>query len=126
MALLTYIKAQGSSLTASAVDFSITVIATNFFGLWYVMASVLGTVSGGVVNFYVNRKWVFESQSPNMKRQIARYILVWVGNLIIVTAGVYLLTHFFNLNYVLSKIIISVITGLSYNYIMQRQFIFTN
>ena len=126
MALLTYIKAQGSSLTASAVDFSITVIATNFFGLWYVMASVLGTVSGGVVNFYVNRKWVFESQSPNMKRQIARYILVWVGNLIIVTAGVYLLTHFFNLNYVLSKIIISVITGLSYNYIMQKQFIFTN
>ncbi|KLT67313.1 GtrA family protein [Pedobacter sp. BMA] len=126
MALLTYIKAQGSSLTASAVDFSTTVIATNFFGLWYVMASVLGTVSGGVVNFYVNRKWVFESQSPNMKRQIARYILVWVGNLIIVTAGVYLLTHFFNLNYVLSKIIISVITGLSYNYIMQRQFIFTN
>ncbi|WP_316798257.1 GtrA family protein [Pedobacter frigidisoli] len=126
MALLTYIKAQGSSLTASAVDFSITVVARNFLGLWYVLASVLGTVSGGVVNFYVNRKWVFESQTLNMKRQIARYILVWVGNLVIVTAGVYLLTHFFNLNYVLSKIIISVITGLSYNYIMQRQFIFTS
>jgi putative flippase GtrA len=124
--LFTYLKAQGSSLIASAIDFGVTVIAVNLFGWWYLAASITGTVSGGMVNFYVNRKWVFESQSTAIKWQILKYILVWAGNLAIVTAGVFILTHFFNLNYVLAKVFSSVLTGISYNYIMQKQFIFSN
>ncbi|QNN40153.1 GtrA family protein [Pedobacter roseus] len=124
--MLTFLKAQASSLMASATDFGITIIAVNFFGLWYLAASIIGTISGGVVNFFVNRKWVFQSESKEVKWQVFRYILVWAGNLAIVTAGVYVFTHFFNLNYVLAKVVSSVLTGISYNYIMQRQFIFTS
>ncbi len=124
--MLTFLKAQASSLMASATDFGITIIAVNFFGLWYLAASIIGTISGGVVNFFVNRKWVFQSKSKEVKWQVFRYILVWAGNLVIVTAGVYVFTHFFNLNYVLAKVVSSVLTGISYNYIMQRQFIFTS
>ena len=124
--MFTYLKAQASSLVASATDFGVTIIAANLFGWWYLAASITGTVTGGAVNFYVNRKWVFESESTAIKWQILKYILVWTGNLIIVTAGVFVLTHFFNLNYVLAKVLSSVITGLSYNYIMQKQFIFSS
>ncbi|MGQ7857161.1 GtrA family protein [Pedobacter sp. WC2501] len=124
--MLTYLKAQASSLMASATDFGITIIAVNLFGLWYLAASIIGTVSGGMVNFYVNRKWVFQSRSKEVKWQVFRYILVWAGNLAIVTTGVFIFTHFFNLNYVLAKVLSSVLTGISYNYIMQRQFIFTS
>jgi putative flippase GtrA len=124
--MFTYLKAQGSSIIASAIDFGVTVITVNLFGWWYLAASITGTVSGGMVNFYVNRKWVFESQSTAIKWQILKYILVWAGNLAIVTAGVFILTHFFNLNYMLAKVFSSVLTGISYNYIMQKQFIFSN
>ncbi|MCX2496293.1 GtrA family protein [Pedobacter sp. PF22-3] len=124
--MLTYLKAQASSLIASATDFGVTIIAVNLFGLWYLAASIIGTISGGVVNFYVNRKWVFESKSKDVKGQVFRYMLVWAGNLILVTAGVFTLTHFFSLNYVLAKVLSSVLTGISYNYIMQKQFIFSN
>ncbi len=124
--MFTYLKAQASSLVASATDFGVTIIAVNLFGWWYLAASISGTVSGGLVNFYVNRKWVFESESKAIKWQLLKYILVWAGNLIIVTAGVFILTRFFNLNYVLAKVFSSVLTGLSYNYIMQKQFIFTS
>ena len=124
--MFTYLKAQGSSIIASAIDFGITVFAVNLLGWWYLAASIIGTISGGVVNFYVNRKWVFESQSTAIKWQILKYILVWAGNLAIVTAGVFVLTHFFNLNYVLAKVLSSVLTGISYNYIMQKQFIFSS
>ncbi|MEH3114521.1 GtrA family protein [Pedobacter terrae] len=124
--MLTYLKAQASSLLASATDFGITIIAVNLFGWWYLAASIIGTISGGVVNFYVNRKWVFQSKSTAIKWQILKYVLVWAGNLIIVTAGVFMLTHFFNLNYVLAKVLSSILTGVSYNYIMQKQFIFSN
>ncbi|CAH0262085.1 hypothetical protein SRABI27_04103 [Pedobacter sp. Bi27] len=124
--MFTYLKAQASSLVASATDFGVTIIAANLFGWWYLAASITGTVTGGAVNFYVNRKWVFESESTAIKWQILKYILVWTGNLIIVTAGVFVLTHFFNLNYVLAKVLSSVLTGVSYNYIMQKQFIFSS
>ncbi|WP_025142703.1 GtrA family protein [Pedobacter jeongneungensis] len=124
--MLTFLKAQASSLMASATDFGITIIAVNLFGLWYLAASIIGTISGGVVNFFVNRKWVFQSRSKEVKGQVFRYILVWAGNLAIVTAGVFIFTHFFNLNYVLAKVVSSVLTGISYNYIMQRQFIFSS
>jgi putative flippase GtrA len=124
--MFTYLKAQASSLVASATDFGVTIFAVNLFGWWYLAASITGTVTGGAVNFYVNRKWVFESESTAIKWQILKYILVWAGNLIIVTGGVFILTHFFNLNYVLAKVLSSVLTGISYNYIMQKQFIFTS
>ncbi|TBO40732.1 GtrA family protein [Pedobacter kyonggii] len=124
--IFTYLKAQASSLVASATDFGVTLIAVNLFGWWYLAASITGTVAGGAVNFYVNRKWVFESESTAIKWQILKYILVWAGNLIIVTVGVFMLTHFFNLNYVLAKVLSSVLTGVSYNYIMQKQFIFSS
>lgn len=124
--MFTYLRAQASSLVASATDFGVTIFAVNILGWWYLAASVTGTVVGGAVNFYVNRKWVFESESKAINWQILKYILVWSGNLIIVTAGVFMLTHYFNLNYVLAKVLSSVITGLSYNYIMQKQFIFSS
>ncbi|WP_293785406.1 GtrA family protein [uncultured Pedobacter sp.] len=124
--LFTFLKAQASSLVASATDFGVTIMTENLFGWWYLAASITGTVAGGVVNFYVNRKWVFESESSAIKWQILKYILVWAGNLIIVTAAVFVLTRFFNLNYVLAKVLSSVLTGISYNYIMQKQFIFSN
>ena len=124
--MFTYLKAQASSLVASAIDFGVTIIAVNLFGWWYLAASITGTVTGGAVNFYVNRKWVFESESTAIKWQILKYVLVWTGNLIIVTAGVFMLTHFFNLNYVLAKVLSSILTGVSYNYIMQKQFIFSS
>ncbi|WP_412465598.1 GtrA family protein [Pedobacter sp. KLB.chiD] len=124
--LFTFLKAQASSLVASATDFGVTIMAVNLFGWWYLAASIMGTVAGGVVNFYVNRKWVFESESTAIKWQMLKYILVWAGNLIIVTAAVFVLTRFFNLNYVLAKVLSSVLTGISYNYIMQKQFIFSN
>ncbi|KQM76341.1 GtrA family protein [Pedobacter sp. Leaf216] len=124
--MFTFLKAQGSSLIASAIDFGVTVMAVNLLSWWYLAASITGTVCGGIVNFSINRKWVFESQSKAIKWQILKYILVWAGNLAIVTTGVFVFTHYFNLNYVLAKVFSSVLTGISYNYIMQKQFIFSS
>jgi len=122
--MLTFLKAQASSLTASASDFLITALTVSIFGWWYLAGSMIGTISGGAVNFYINRNWVFNASSAEMRKQIIRYMLVWLGNLLLVTLFVYLLTRFFSLNYLFSKIAVSVVMGLSYNYYMQKQFIF--
>jgi putative flippase GtrA len=123
--MLTFLKAQASSLTATLVDYLTTWVCLKFLGFGVIAGSATGTVVGGCVNFYMGRRWVFNSVDKNIKGQALKYIMVWLGNLLIVTSGVYLLTHFFRIDAMISKILVSGLIGTVYNYVMQKQFIFT-
>lgn len=136
-----FLKAQASSLTASAADFIATVILKEVFHIWYLAASILGTVTGGIINFLVNRKWVFETggvqslasdgevvltdEKNHLSVQATRYLLVWLGNLALNAAGVYLLTHYMGVSYMISKIFVALIVGFTYNYLLQKRFVFS-
>jgi putative flippase GtrA len=76
--MATFIKAQAASLTATIVDFTVTVLLKEVFHCWYLLASILGTVSGGVVNFMMNRSWVFRARDKKIHYQAIKYILVWI------------------------------------------------
>ncbi|MEO9021588.1 MAG: GtrA family protein [Ginsengibacter sp.] len=123
--MFTFLKAQASSLTATFIDFSVTVLSKEIFGIWYVVANICGNISGGIANFFINRSWVFEgSTGKKMKNQMIRYILVWGSSAVLNTLGLWLLTRFGSLNYILSKIIISLLVGWGFNYILQKKYVF--
>jgi putative flippase GtrA len=121
--MATFLKAQASSLTATAVDYLVTFLLQILFQ-WSMPASILGTVSGGVVNFTMNRSWVFEARNKKIQSQAIKYILVWIGNLILVTVGVYVLIKWGGLDLMVAKIIVSLIVGFFYNYFLQKKFVF--
>jgi putative flippase GtrA len=121
--MATFLKAQASSLTATAVDYLVTFLLQILFH-WSMPASILGTVSGGVVNFTMNRSWVFEARGKKIQSQAIKYILVWIGNLILVTVGVFVLIKWGGLDLMVAKIIVSLIVGFFYNYILQKRFVF--
>lgn len=120
----TFLKAQASSLISSVVDFLVTVTLKEVFGIYYLTASVIGVISGGVTNFLLGRNIVFSSTEKRVETQAFRYIVVWVGNLILNTLGVYLFTSLLNIEYRISKILVAIIVGLSYNYVLQKFFVF--
>lgn len=133
-----FLKAQASSLTASIVDFTATIVLKEVFHIWYLAASVLGTITGGIVNFLINRNWVFETgnnhkvivteygdKNRHVRLQAVRYLLVWTGNLGLNAAGVYLITHYCGVSYMISKIVVSLVVGISYNYLLQKRFVFS-
>jgi putative flippase GtrA len=122
--MIRFIKAQASSLTATAVDFLLTIFLTEVMGVWYAAANVAGVVSGGFVNFYINRDWVFNGREDALRSQVFRYITVWCGNFLLNALGVWLLTQYAQCNYVLSKIVISLLVGWSYNYVLQKNYVF--
>ncbi|KIO74782.1 hypothetical protein TH53_24510 [Pedobacter lusitanus] len=122
--MATFVKAQVASLSASIIDFLTTLVCTQVFQIWYVIGSVIGTTAGGMVNFMMGRNWVFGAKERNINHQIFKYIIVWVGNLLLTTAGVYLVTHYLHVNYILSKIIVSCTVGIGYNFLMQKKFVF--
>lgn len=122
--MATFVKAQVASLSASIIDFLTTLVCTQVFHFWYVLGSVTGTTAGGAVNFMMGRNWVFGTKQRNINVQILKYVLVWTGNLLLTTAGVYLVTHYLHVNYIYSKIIVSFTVGTSYNFLMQKKFVF--
>jgi putative flippase GtrA len=122
--MATFVKAQVASLSASIIDFLTTLVCTQVFHFWYVIGSVAGTTAGGLLNFTLGRNWVFDSKERGVGGQVLKYILVWTGNLLLTTGGVFLVTHYLHVNYILSKIIVSGTVGTGYNYLMQKKFVF--
>lgn len=121
---MTYFKAQFSALIATAVDFSITVALSRLLGCCYLTSVFVGTLSGGIINFYINRDWVFTSVKPARRGQPLRYMIACLINIFLVTLGVYFLTEHFDLNYMLSKVLVSIVLGCSYSYLIQKYYIF--
>jgi len=122
--MYTFIKAQASSIIATFFDLLITVVFKEFFKFWYLIASIVGTVSGGAINFALGRRWVFDGRDKKIHKQIIKYIITWNGNLMLSTLGVFIFTHYMGLTYIISKIITAIIVGVGYNYMLQKKFVF--
>jgi putative flippase GtrA len=122
--MITFAKAQLASLIASIVDYWCTIIAVEIFGIWYVWASAIGTMIGGVTNFSLGRNWVFRNKEKTRQVQLLRYTMVWTGYLVLTTFGVFLLTHYAHVNYIISKATVSLLMAISYNYPLQKKFVF--
>jgi putative flippase GtrA len=119
-----FIKAQASSIIATFFDLLITVVCKEFFAVWYVLASFIGTLAGGSLNFALGRSWVFNSRDKRIPVQAVKYLIIWTGNLLLSTLGVFIVTHYVGLSYFYSKVIVSIVVGIGYNYMLQKKFVF--
>lgn len=123
-AIFTFGKAQCSAWVASAVDFGMTILLGKIIGIWYVSATFLGALSGGVTNCAINYKWVFHAIGQKKKYVAIKYFLVWSVSIALNTYGTYLLTRLSGIDFIISKVIIAVIVAVLWNYQMQRLFVF--
>lgn len=125
-AILTFSKAQCSAWMASAVDFAVTIILAEMLGVWYAYATFIGAISGGITNCCINYRWVFHAYGLKIRRIAARYMIVWGGSILLNTYGTYWLTELSGINFIISKIIISILVGVLWNYQMQCRFVFSD
>lgn len=121
--MYTFLKAQASSLLSTVVDFVAMILGVEFMGMAYSVASATGNLAGAVANYSINQKWVFDS-SLSQTQSIIRYIIVWLGYVALSTLLVFLLTFYTNFNYVVVKTMVAITLGVSYNYLLQKKFVF--
>jgi putative flippase GtrA len=122
--MVRFAKAQAASFIASVVDYLITILSVELFGFWYFAGSSIGTVAGGFVNFSICRQWVFRSKGKSKQLQLIQYSIVWMGYLVLTSTGVFFLTHYGGINYLLSKIVVTLVMAIFYNYPFQKRFVF--
>lgn len=120
----TFMKAQTASLIAWLVDLAVMAFGVEVLGLWYVLANILGNISGALTHFMLGRSWVFGAAGRTVVRQVMRYAIVWCGYAALTAGVVYLFTDYMKLNYILSKVLTSVLISVGYNYPLQKRFVF--
>lgn len=115
---------QAASLAATAADFSAMVALVELAGLSPVPAAALGAATGAVVNFLLNRRWVFRVAHEPAGGQALRYSLVSAASAGWNALGEHLLFKVLGLHYVLARVLVSVAVGLGWNFPLQRAWVF--
>ena len=130
--MITFTKAQMASLLATGVDFLMTLLLVRVMkglftlhvdDLWY-FSSAIGNISGGITYFLISRGWVFDAREAGWSGQLGRFFLVWIGNLLLNSSVLFLLTHYTSMNHLLAKIGSAVAVAVFYNYLLQKRFVF--
>ena len=138
--MVTFLKAQLSAQFASLVDFAVTVVLAKCFLLFYLYATLIGSVVGGMVNCVINYRWVFQGSSCKKSFIMMKYLFVWIVSIALNTWGTYFLTEWLTqmawLNrllssyiddlFIFSKVVVAVSVALLWNYQMQRLFVYRN
>jgi putative flippase GtrA len=117
-------RSQIASLTATVVDFSCLVFLVEVAHVWYVVATAIAGFLGAFVNFMLGRHWSFTANDEAFPGQAIRYAVVSAVSLALNSLGVYFLTEYFKIHYVVSKIITAVVVGVLFNFPLHRRFVF--
>lgn len=123
-ALITFFRYNIVAGVATGVDFAILVFFTEVLGLWYMLSAFIGAVAGGITAFIFQRNWAFMKKDGKLSVQAVRYLLIWIISILLNLVGMYLFVDFLGYQYILSKVIVAIIIGIGFNFIMQKYFIF--
>ena len=130
-----FLRAQLSAQFATLADFILTYVCFQWLGIYYVMATSIGAITGGIVNCVINYKWAFATKDCQFKWVFFKYVLVWIGSFILNVGGVFLLVELLkhhtylwerasSFYLIIAKIIVSVIVSVGWNYVLHRYFVF--
>ena len=130
-----FIRAQLSAQIATFVDFLISILLNQCANVYYVYATLIGSISGGLTNCAINYKWTFQTEDCSPIPVIIKYTLVWTGSIGLNLWGTYLLTEFLTLQnsfisinqstaFIIAKVSVSIMVAILWNYNLHKTFVF--
>ncbi len=101
------------SLVASAfgagLDIAVLVCLVRFCGMDPVIATGIGVLAGGSVNFFLNKRFAFRDRDPRVARQALRYALSTGASFALYEAVYATLTKRLGVDYVVAKLVSDVL-----------------
>lgn len=121
-----FLRTQLSSLLATSVDLAFTVALIEIVNFKYLIATTIGAIAGAVTNFLINKYWSFKmNDNKGLKKEGVKYLLVWFGSIFLNVLGSNAIMKLLNLPYLVSKISVSLIVGIGFNYTLQKKYVFS-
>jgi len=98
-------------------------ILTEYFGVWYLASSLIGSIISSVINFVLQKLWTFRDKSvTNVHWQAIIFTLVSIGYTVANGGMLYLLVDKLHLHYLVAQIIVSSTIGFVSYFISDRIF----
>ncbi len=120
----TFIRAQIVSLTATSVDFMISILLHHVFSIYYVTATTVGSICGAFTSFSLGRNWAFLNKNGRIRKQAFRFVVISGFSIFANTTGVYFFKENFDISFLASRIIVALLIGVFFNFFMNRYFVF--
>jgi putative flippase GtrA len=119
-----WFRSQAVAITATSVDFLVTISLKEFAGLLLAVSNGTGAFCGALTSFLLLRHWAFKRHDQRWHGQAVRYALASGLSILLNTGGVVLLAKVFGIQYVVAKTLVAILMGLTVNYLMFKYFVF--
>jgi putative flippase GtrA len=113
------------SVLTTAADFGVMIACVELAHLAPVPATVVGALVGAVTNFTLNRVFTYHATEAALAGQTWRYAVVSGASLGLNAAGEHLFADVLGWQYVVARVVTSVIVSNFWNYPLQRFFVFS-
>ncbi|HVR01779.1 MAG TPA: GtrA family protein [Polyangia bacterium] len=113
------------SIVSTAADYVVMVGCVELGHLRPVTATVVAAFVGAFANFSFNRGFTYHATGAALSRHLWRYALVSAASLGLNAAGEEVFNGILGLQYLIARVITSVIVSNGWNYPMQRFFVFS-
>ncbi|HOM63575.1 MAG TPA: GtrA family protein [Dysgonamonadaceae bacterium] len=126
--ILTFSKAQFSALAGGLLDYGTMIFVTEVFHIHYTIGIVIGGILGALVNFFLNKKWTFnsenESYQSSLPKQLLKFTVTALNSIFLKSYGTFILTTVLVLDYKITRIMVDLIVSIFFNYTLQKQWVF--
>lgn len=135
--IFSFIRAAASSQAASWVDLIVGFALFAWLGLKPWLATAIGAVCGGIINCIINFKFTFHAQGMSWKAVAMKYMMIWIGSVLLNSFGTeglyYLFNHWPWLEsigfkpdgyYAAARLITSLLVSWFWNFLLQRYFVY--
>jgi putative flippase GtrA len=120
-----WMRHHAAAVAATVVDYLVMILGVEVLHLPPVAATPIGAFCGAVTNFTLGRRFTYRRTDVPAAGQAWRYAIVSGASLGLNTAGMYLFHDVVHIEYLLARVITSVIVSNAWNYPMQRFFVFS-
>ncbi|MEK6884036.1 MAG: GtrA family protein [Nanoarchaeota archaeon] len=111
-----------SSISALALDYIILIILVQRFGYYYLTSAVFSFLIAHSAEYYYNRNHVFKIKEIKWFRYL-KFIFIEVVSIILLVLMMKTFVEFFNIHYLLSRLIVSIVIGV-FGFLMNYIFTF--
>ncbi|WP_427873672.1 GtrA family protein [Flavobacterium sp. MMS24-S5] len=126
-AIVTFLQAQVAAFLGGITDYGLMILLTELCKLHFTFSILISGTVGAIINFSINRFWVFKNQcgyNSRINSQLFKFALVVLGSISLKSSGTFILQKAFQIDYRIGRLIIDSFVSYGFNYPMIKYWVF--
>jgi len=125
--IFTFLQAQVAAFLGGITDYGLMILLTEVFKLHFTFSILISGTVGAIVNFSINRFWVFKKQcayNSRINSQLFKFALVVLGSISLKSFGTLILQKVFQIDYRIGRLITDLFVSYGFNYPLIKNWVF--